>query len=159
MTYYGAKELADSFRTVRKNTIRVAEDIPQNKYSFAAASDLRSVEKLLTHIAVASRFHYQIHAIDRLSTLEGFNFSALMQQVMAEEAKSRTKAEIIELLGKEGEAWANFVAGLPEDSLSQVITMPKGGTPPSRTRFDMILSVKEHEMHHRGQLMTIDRMI
>jgi len=56
MTYYGAKELADSFRTVRKNTIRVAEDIPENKYSFAAAPDLRTVEKLLTHIAIASRF-------------------------------------------------------------------------------------------------------
>ena len=28
MTYYGAKELAESFRTVRKNTIQVAEDIP-----------------------------------------------------------------------------------------------------------------------------------
>src|SRR5436309_14799976 len=82
-----------------------------------------------------------------------------MQQVMAEEAESRTKAEVIELLRKEGEAWANFITGLPEDFLSQVVTMAKGGTPPSTTRFDMILSVKEHEMHHRGQLMLIERMI
>ena len=37
MNYYGAKELADSFRTVRKNTILVAEDIPEGKYSFRAA--------------------------------------------------------------------------------------------------------------------------
>ena len=29
MNYYGAKELAESFRTVRKNTIQVAEDIPE----------------------------------------------------------------------------------------------------------------------------------
>jgi hypothetical protein len=29
---YGAKELAESFRTVRKNTIQVAEDIPADKY-------------------------------------------------------------------------------------------------------------------------------
>ena len=28
MNYYGAKELANSFRTVRKNTIQTAEDIP-----------------------------------------------------------------------------------------------------------------------------------
>jgi uncharacterized damage-inducible protein DinB len=26
-------------------------------------------------------------------------------------------------------------------------------------RFEMILSVKEHEMHHRGQLMLVERMI
>ncbi len=159
MNYYGAKELAESFRTVRKNTIRVAEDIPEDKYGFAAAADLRTVEKLFTHIALAPRFHYQVHGIERRSTLEGFNFPALMQQVMAEEAEFRTKAEVIELLRKEGEAWANFITGLPEDFLSQVVTMPKGGTPPSRTRFDMILSVKEHEMHHRGQLMLIERMI
>ena len=29
MNYYGAKELANSFRTVRKNTIQTAEDIPE----------------------------------------------------------------------------------------------------------------------------------
>ena len=34
MTYYGAKELAASFRTVRKNTIAIAQDIPEEKYSF-----------------------------------------------------------------------------------------------------------------------------
>jgi uncharacterized damage-inducible protein DinB len=37
--------------------------------------------------------------------------------------------------------------------------MPPGGAPPTRTRFDMILSVKEHEMHHRAQLMLIERML
>ena len=37
--------------------------------------------------------------------------------------------------------------------------MPQGATPASRTRFDMLLSVKEHEMHHRGQLMLIERMV
>ena len=35
MTYYGAKEIAESFRTVRKNTIQVAEDIPEEKYSLS----------------------------------------------------------------------------------------------------------------------------
>ncbi len=28
MTYYGAKHMADSFRTVRKNTVTLAEEIP-----------------------------------------------------------------------------------------------------------------------------------
>ena len=37
MTYYGGKELARSFRTVRKNTIAVAQDIPADKYSYRAA--------------------------------------------------------------------------------------------------------------------------
>jgi uncharacterized damage-inducible protein DinB len=159
MTYYGSKELAESFRTVRKNTIQVAEDIPEDKYSFKAADDIRTVEKLLTHVALAIRFPYQIHAVEKRTTMEGFNFPALVQELTAEEAKPRTKAQVIELLRTEGEKWANFLAGLSEDFLGQVIMMPPGGTPPQRTRFDMILSAKEHEMHHRGQLMLIERML
>ncbi len=31
--------------------------------------------------------------------------------------------------------------------------------PARRSRFEMILSVKEHEMHHRGQLMLVERMV
>ena len=159
MNYYGAKELAESFRTVRKNTIQIAEEIPEDKYGFKAATDVRSVEKLLTHIALAPGFGYQIHAVEKRTTLEGFNFPALMEQVMAEEAKPRTKAQIVDMLRKEGEKWANFVSGLSEEFLGQVVTMPPGGTPPSRIRFDMIASVKEHEMHHRAQLMLFERMI
>ena len=37
--------------------------------------------------------------------------------------------------------------------------MPPGMTPESKTRFEMLMGVKEHEMHHRGQLMLIERMI
>jgi len=37
--------------------------------------------------------------------------------------------------------------------------MPTGMTPPSKTRFEMILGVKEHEMHHRAQLMLMQRMV
>ena len=39
MTYYGGKELADAFRTVRSNTIQIAEDIPEDKYGFRATPD------------------------------------------------------------------------------------------------------------------------
>jgi uncharacterized damage-inducible protein DinB len=158
MTYYGTKELVDSFRTVRKNTILIAEEIPEVKYSFAAAPDTRTVEKLLVHIAISHWWQDQIH-LEKRTTMEGFDFQPLMQRVMQEEGRSHTKAEVLDLLRKEGEIWANFVAGLSEDFLSQSITNMAGGTPPSRTRFEMILSAKEHEMHHRGQLMLMQRMI
>ena len=91
--------------------------------------------------------------------MEGFNFPALFQEVTAEEAKPRTKAEVIALLRNEGEKFAGFVSGMSEDFLAQTITMPPGGTPPARVRFEMIMSAKEHEMHHRGQLMLIERIL
>ena len=37
--------------------------------------------------------------------------------------------------------------------------MPPTSTPPTKSRFEMLLSVKEHEMHHRGQLMVAERMV
>ena len=32
-------------------------------------------------------------------------------------------------------------------------------TPATKSRFEMLLGVKEHEMHHRGQLMVLQRML
>jgi len=158
MTYYGAKDLANSFRTVRKNTIAVAEDIPEEKYSFSPAPGVRTVGQTLAHIALTPRMGLILHG-EGLTTLEGFDFMKHFGVLMAETEKPRTKAEILALLREDGEKWASFVEGLSEESLSQVITMPPGGNPPSRTRIDMILGVKEHEMHHRGQLMLVERIL
>lgn len=158
MNYYAAKEMADSFRTVRKNTLIIAQEIPQEKYTFRAAPETRSVGELLVHIALADGFQYQIHAAERRTTLEGFDFPSLMKQFTAEEKIPRTKNQILEMLRSSGEKWAGFVEGLPDDFLAERVQMPAGMTPPSKSRFEMILSVKEHEMHHRGQLMLIERL-
>ena len=53
MTYYEAKELANSLRVVRKNTLQIAEDIPEEQYGFRPTPDSRSVGELLAHIALA----------------------------------------------------------------------------------------------------------
>src|SRR3954463_1240158 len=117
MTYYGGKQLAASFRTVRQNTLKMAEEIPEDKYSFKASPDTRSIGELLAHMAFGHRFQQKAHAIDRLTTLEGFNFPGFMQQIGAEEKKPRTKAEIIDLLTREGAAWATWLEGVTEEFL------------------------------------------
>jgi uncharacterized damage-inducible protein DinB len=159
LNYYGAKELAESFRTVRKNTIAIAQDIPEEKYSFRAAPDTRSVGELLAHISVAFTFQHQIHGQERRTTLVGFDFPSLMQRLSAEEKAPRSKEQTLELLRTSGEKWAGWLEGQSEDFLAEKVAMPAGANPSSRSRFDMLLSVKEHEMHHRGQLMLIERII
>jgi uncharacterized damage-inducible protein DinB len=156
---YGPKELAESFRTVRKNTIRIAEDIPEDKYGFRAAPDTRSVGELLGHISLAHGFQYQIHAQEARKSLAGFDFGSLMQRMGAEEKVRRTKDETLIMLRSSGEKWAGWVGGLADSFLAERVAMPSGAEPASRSRFEMILSVKEHEMHHRGQLMLIERMV
>lgn len=158
MTYYGGKELAAAFRTVRNNTIKIAEEIPDNKYDFTPGPDCRSVQRTLVHIALSSGIQHHIHS-NKIEDLKTVNFMEMFQKFMAEEAKPRTKAETIAFLKSEGEKFASFLETLPEPFLSERVTMPPGADPASKTRFEMLLSAKEHEMHHRAQLMTMQRMI
>ena len=82
-----------------------------------------------------------------------------MQKFGAEEAKPRTKAEIVAMLKTEGDTFAAYLEGLSESFLAERVTMPPGGQPATKSRFEMLLSAKEHEMHHRGQLMVLQRML
>lgn len=160
MIYYGAQELAESFRTVRKNTITIAEELPEEKYAFRPAPDSRTVGELLAHIALSFSFQYQVHAVEHRTSLEGFDFPGLMRRLMAEEKTPRSKEQTLALLQSLGEKWAGWVAGLPESFLAERVSFGPAATPlGSKSRFEMLLSVKEHEMHHRGQLMLIERMV
>jgi uncharacterized damage-inducible protein DinB len=159
VTYYGGKDLAESFRTVRKNTIAIAQDLPESKYGFRAAPDTRSVGELLVHIAEGYKFQYQVHAQEKRTTIAGFDFAALMKSMHAEEKVARNKEQIIALLQSSGDLFAGWLEGLPESFLAEQVAMPPGATPASKSRFEMVLGVKEHEMHHRGQLMMIERML
>ncbi|MBZ5700356.1 MAG: DinB family protein [Acidobacteriia bacterium] len=158
MNYYSARELAESFRTVRKNTILIAQDVPEEKYAFRAFPEARSVGELLAHIALACGMQYQLHAVERRSSFEGFDLASFIQRAKAEEKQARNKGQIVEMLRSSGEKWAGFIEGLSETFLAERVHMPPGSAPPSRSRFEMILSVKEHEMHHRGQLMLLERL-
>jgi uncharacterized damage-inducible protein DinB len=153
---YGGKELANAFRTVRKNTIQVAEDIPESKYSYVAAPEVRSVAAMLTHIAIATRIWIDLNRLG-LTTLVGFDFPKYIEPFRAEEAKHRSKTELIELLRTEGDKFAAWLESLTPEFLAETIIEPDGKT--AKTRFERILGAKEHEMHHRGQLMLIERQL
>lgn len=159
MNFYGGRELAESARTVRKNTVTIAQDIPGEKYSFRPAPETRSVGELLAHIALSPSFLLQVHGEERRTSLVGFDFPAYMQRMHADEKVPRMKQQVIELLTTRGEKWATWVEGLDDNFLAEVVTMPPGANPATKTRFDMILGAKEHEMHHRGQLMLIERLL
>ena len=153
MTYYGPKEMAASFRTVRANTIKIAEEIPEESYGFRAAPESRSVAETLVHIAMGPRFQQQINLIEHRDTLVGFDFFPFFDKIVAEEQVTRSKAEILELLHAEGEKFAQALDGLSEAFLAESVHFAPGMVPTSKSRFEMLLGPKEHEMHHRGQLM------
>ena len=156
MSIYGGRELASAFGTVRKNTIQVAQDIPEDKYNFVAAPEVRTISRMLTHVAISTRIWEEVHK-KRLTTLVGFDFFGMMDKFNVEEAKPRSKAQILDLLRIEGEQFAAWLETLTPEVLAETVTEPDGKT--AKTRFERLLSAKEHEMHHRGQLMLIERQL
>ena len=158
MQYYSAQDLARAFRTVRNNTIRVAEDIPEEQYGFRAAPGSSSVAETLAHIAAAPRWARSMHT-RRITHPDFATFRAGHDEVMKYQATLTTKARILEALRAGGEEFASWLATLSDETLAERVYFPEGAQPPSKTRFEMLLSPKEHEMHHRGQLMLVERML
>jgi uncharacterized damage-inducible protein DinB len=156
MNLYGPKQLIDSMRTVRKNTILIAEDIPEKDYGYRPAPKSRSVAETLVHIGSLSRIDRVIHEEQHLPSLEGFDFGTLIEKSDMEERLPRSKEQIIDLLRAEGEGWSQWVESLPEAFLAEQVRMPGGA---SKSRFEMLLGTKEHEMHHRAQLTVIERLL
>ena len=118
MNLYGSKELVESMRTVRKNTILIAEDISEERYGYRPTPDSRSVAETLVHIALLSRLDHFLHEEKHFSSLEDFDFGSVIKKSETEERHPRSKS-----------------------------------------RFEMLLGTKEHEMHHRAQLMVVERLL
>src|SRR6476619_4746053 len=95
MNCYGGKDLARAFRTVRANTITIAEEIPEWKYDFTPAPGLRTVRQLLTLVALSNSFS-SIHR-EKRTNFDSVNFPAVVTHMQAEEAKPRPKDEVIPL--------------------------------------------------------------
>jgi uncharacterized damage-inducible protein DinB len=161
MNSYGPQQLAAAVRTVRKNTILVAEDIPEESYGYRVTPDSRSVAETLLHIAAASQLDYYVHGSEgrqRLSKIDDFSiFPALLKESPIHEKLPYSKAQIVNLLRTEGEKWAEWLERMPQAQVEEVVAMPNGA--PSKSRFEMLHGTKEHEMHHRAQLMVVERLL
>ena len=58
-----------------------------------------------------------------------------------------------------GEAFAKGLEAMTETALGEQVAFGPPIPGPGKSRFEMLLGVKEHEMHHRAQLFLIERMI
>jgi uncharacterized damage-inducible protein DinB len=154
----GSTYLRDNFRTVRENTIVIAEEIPADKYTFRAASSVRSIGEMLAHVAVAPRWPMSIHR-DRTSAIDFGMFAARNAGVKADEQALQTKEQILAALQDGCDEFVAFLDGLTPETLGETITFPPPIQPAMKSRFELLTSLKEHEMHHRGQLMLIQRML
>src|SRR5258708_11138536 len=146
MNPYGPQQLASAIRTVRKNTILVAEDIPEESYGYRVTPDSRSVAETLLHIASASQPDYYIHGSERISSIEDFQlFGTILKEAPIHERLRYSKAQIVNLLRTEGEKWAEFVERIPQAQADELVTVPNGA--PSKSRFEWRPGRKKQGMH------------
>jgi uncharacterized damage-inducible protein DinB len=154
----GPTYLEDNFRTVRRNTVVIAEEIPADKYAFSAAAGVKSVGEMLAHLAVAPRWQMALHS-GGASFVDADLLRARSAQLKNHEQELRTKEQIVAALQEEGERVAAFLRALTPQTLQEIVTFAPPIEPSAKSRFEMLLSLKEHEMHHRAQLMLIQRML
>ena len=67
-------------------------------------------------------------------------------KLMAAEQAPPGKQQLLDTLREEGDRYADWVESLTEDVLAERVKFMPGMTPPDRTRFEMLLGVKEHEI-------------
>lgn len=158
MICYTSKDLARAFRTVRANTIQIAEEIPEEKYGFRPAEGTRTVAETLAHIASTTQWPAEAHGA-RMSAVNFDLFMDAFHRSLAFAASLTTKAQILDALRTEGDKFAAFLESFPDEALAERVHYPAGMQPPDKSRFEMLMSPKEHEMHHRGQLMLVQRML
>lgn len=158
MTYYGARELEASFRTVRKNTIAIAEEIPAEQYGFKATPEVRSVGEMLAHIATALRWQQEVHT-QGIDYIDFALFGGYMQMAALAAQELRTKEQIVAALKESGEEFAAFLGALSEDQLAQIVSFPPPIEPATKSRLQLLVSAREHELHHRAQLMLVQRLL
>jgi uncharacterized damage-inducible protein DinB len=159
MIDYSGKDLARAFRTVRQNTIQIANDIPEAQYGFRPSADSRSVAEILAHVAAQTGWIHRLHGVDRKTFVKMEDFGAYLKDAGDFERSLATRAAIIDALTKEGAAFAGWLESLSEATLGEHVGFPAPSDPPKKTRFEMLLGAKEHEMHHRAQLMVIERLL
>ena len=159
MHEYGGREMAEAFRTVRKNTIQIAEDIPEDQYGYRVTPDVQTVAEELAHVAASTWWARQVHKDDKKTFITFEDFGAFMAKTAEIEKKLTTKSQILEALRKNGEEFAQLLESLTREQLFETVSFPPPVQPSTKTRFEMLLGVKEHEMHHRGKLMVVERLL
>lgn len=159
MNCYSGKDCGRAFRTVRKNTIQVANDIPAEQWSYRASPESMSVHEILAHLAASTTWQLKAHRDDRKTHITFEDFGAYVGAANAYAQALDSRDSVLQALEKDGEEFAAYLDSLTDEQMAERVSFPAPIDPPDKSRFEMLLGVKEHEMHHRAQLMVYQRLV
>ena len=112
---------------------------------------------MLAHLASYTTWYLKPHRDEKKSFISFEDFGSYMGASKAFEQALDTREAVLGALETEGEAFAALLDSLSDETMAEVVSFPD--PLPAKTRFEMLLGAKEHEMHHRGQLMVYERLL
>jgi len=110
---------------------------------------------LLAHLATTPHWAQQCFFEEKKTTVAMEDFGRWMGELGGQAKALTSKAQIIAALKANGEKFASQLESMSEADLAQPITAPNA----TKSAFEMMLGIKEHEMHHRAQLFLLERMV
>ena len=146
--------LVQSWSEVRTGLINEASQIPEDRFSFRATPDTRSVAELLQHIVQAQKLLVGEACRDD-SNLMRQSFADHIQEYAPDVAGVSDKNGLLELLRGSMEPAEATIRGYG-DGLQQNIRRFDGK---EITKFDFLNIAIAHEMYHRGQLTVFERLL
>ena len=146
--------LVQSWSEVRTGLINEASQIPEEKFSFRATPDTRSVTELLQHIVQTQKMLVG-EACSKDADLMRQSFADHLNEYAPEVAAVTRKSGLLELLRSSLEPAEAAIRGCGE-GLQQNMRRFDGK---EMTRFDVLNFGIAHEMYHRGQLTVYERLL
>ena len=135
-----AQAYTRAFMMHREPLSYLLAQVPDNQWDFAAWDGALSFQKLTDHLAISSE--------RMIAMLEGQPIGKPEPAQDFAAAKTRLNATTDTIRGK--------LESLNEEQLNTVIEAFGGRQMPTHTLIDFM---REHEIHHKGQLWTMARMI
>jgi uncharacterized damage-inducible protein DinB len=147
--------LIDTWREVRSGLIDEMSLIPEDRFSFKATSDTRSIEEVLKHIIGAQKV--LVSEMCRSDTnLRREPVPGMLKRYAPELETAGGKAGLIDLLGKSMDWAADTLRSYGIDALQEPTQRFDGKT---TTKFYFLNFMMAHEMYHRGQLTVFERLL
>ncbi len=146
--------LIESWSEVRAGLIKEASQVPEDKFSFRATPDTRSVAEVLQHIIESQKL--LVGESCRTETnLRRQSFADHIREYASEVAEVKDKNGLIELLRSSMEMAEASIRGCGE-GLQATMQRFDGK---EVTKLDFLNFAVAHEMYHRGQLTVYERLL
>ncbi len=129
-------------------TIRLAEAMTENGYSFKPVESIRSFAEAIMHVITANYM---------FSSIVGESKFPLSEEDQKIEGKS--KADLLRMLGESFDYAEKVVLNITNNQLKKTTTWQNPIEPSTTRTYEEVLYVmREHAAHHRGQLTVYLRL-